>query len=214
MSHWTRCLALGACLLLLGASHAGASEITGITSFTATANAASSNTRGFRFRAETDIMVTALGMYDFGADGLGVVDGYDVHLWTDAGVELASVRIQPGTASPLVNGFRYEVIASIVLTGGNIYRLSVDYGDDAAGSEFYYNPTSMTTDPNFTILATSGTAATDLTDFGLQGPNNAFPTATNVPAIGPNLQFTVVPEPATALLLGLGLVVLARQRRR
>lgn len=211
MLRWTRCSTLVGCLLLLGAADASAASF-GIETVTSVNSAASSNARGYRFRAEANLEVTALAMYDVGGDGLGVVDGYDVHLWTDAGSLLASVRLQPGTASTLQNGFRFESIASVFLTSGSIYRLSVDLGDDAAGSEFLYNPSAMTTNANFTILQTSGTAAAGLTDFGLQGPNDAFPTSANVAPVGPNMLFNVVPEPGTGLLLAMGLAVLARRR--
>jgi hypothetical protein len=212
MLRWIGWGGLIACLLLLGAAEAGA-ESFGIETVTSVNSAASSNARGYRFRPEANIEVTALGMYDVGADGLGVVDGYDVHLWTDAGTLLASARVPPGTASPLQSGFRFESIASVFLTAGSIYRLSVDLGDDAAGSEFLYNPSAMTTNANFTILQSSGTAVAGLTDFGLQGPNDAFPTSPNVAPIGPNLLFNVVPEPGSGLLLALGLAVLSLRRK-
>lgn len=212
MLRWMRCGVLFAGLLLLGATQAGAASI-GIESVTSSNSAASSNARGYRFRPEVNIEVTALGMYDVGADGLGVVDGYDVHLWTDAGALLASVRLQPGTASPLQSGFRFENIASVFLIAGTIYRLSVDLGDDANGSEFLYNPSAMTTNASFTILQSSGTAVAGLTDFGLQGPNDAFPTSPNTAPVGPNLMFNVVPEPDTGLLMLLGLALLSRRRR-
>ena len=214
MLRWHRCWILAVCLVLFGATEAGAASF-GITSVTSANTTSSTGARGYRFRAEATLSVTALAMYDVNGDGVGLLDGYDVHLWTDAGALLGSVRIQPGTTSPIQSGFRFEAITPLLLSAGSIYRLSVDFGDDANNPEFLFNPSAMTTAAGFTILQSTGTATAGLTDFGVQGPNDAFPgTVSTVGHVGPNLMFDVVPEPGTGLLLVLGLVVIAASRRR
>lgn len=210
---WIVACGVLACCLLLGAGEAGAASF-GIESITSSGNeTSSSNARGYRFRAESALEVTALGLYDVNGDGTGLTGGYDVHLWTDGGVLLSSVRVQGGTLSPIQNGFRFESIASVFLTAGSIYRVSVDFGDDSGSPEFLFNPASMTTNAAFTILQSTGTATAGLTDFGLQGANDTFPTSPNAAVVGGNIMFNVVPEPGTGPLLLVGLALLARRRR-
>ena len=55
-------------------------------SFTSGTFTSTSFSRGWRFRPNIDLTATGLAMFDPALDGLAG-SGYDVHLWTDAGVE-------------------------------------------------------------------------------------------------------------------------------
>jgi class 3 adenylate cyclase/S1-C subfamily serine protease len=75
-------------------------------------------TDGWQFKPSVDILVTALGFYDDGQDGLhrsrpvGIFDGADQWL-------LASVEVRPD--SPLEGVFRWEPVTPLVLHAGHTY---------------------------------------------------------------------------------------------
>src|SRR5262245_8631385 len=65
---------------------------------------------GYRFLANADSFVTALGAYDFGLDG--IQGGAAVGLYTLAGELLASANVPGGTSGSFLDGyFRYVDIA-------------------------------------------------------------------------------------------------------
>ncbi|MGH0032771.1 MAG: PEP-CTERM sorting domain-containing protein [Myxococcota bacterium] len=175
---------------------------------------ASSQARGYRFRVESPLQVTGLALYDVGGDGIGIEGSYDLHLWTDAGVLLASATLQTGDAAPLFEGFRWVEVAPLQLDVGAVYRLSVDLGDGAGGAELLLNPTAIETHAAFTLLANVGPGEAGLDDYGLRGPDDAFPGEVDYPTIGPNVVFSLVPEPGSGLLLAAGLLALCGRSRR
>ena len=208
-ARWVLWILLGSLLL---AAEGRASSL-GIESISAALTTASSEARGYRFRAEADLLVSGLALYDVDGDGLGLEGSYDVHLWTDQGVELAMVTFYAGYPFPIQNGFRILEIPQVLLSAGEIYRVSVDFGDGAGGPELLLNPTQIVTHEAFTLIANVGSDAAGLDDFGLRGPDDTFPIHADWPTVGPNIVFTVAPEPGTGLLLAAGLLGLAVRRR-
>ena len=65
------------------------------------------------------IAITALGVYDYGGDGL--TNSHAVGIWSNDGTLLASTVIPAGTAAPLIDGYRYSSITP-VLYSTSIFR--------------------------------------------------------------------------------------------
>ena len=77
-----------------------------------------------------------MGVYDIDGDGLTLSSsgnasgGVNVGLWDDTGTGLGQVVVPGGTDAPILDGFRYENLAtSIELTSGEFYRVAVHMGD-------------------------------------------------------------------------------------
>ncbi len=77
---------------------------------------------GWRFQANTNGVITSLGVYDENGDGLNTAK--PVGIYTDAGVLIASTIVPAGIAATLIGNFRYQAIAPITLTAGSIYRVA------------------------------------------------------------------------------------------
>ena len=180
-------------------------------SFVASSQVSSGLSRGWRFRPNVNLLATGLAIFDIDPAGLQGT-GYDVHLWTDAGIELAATRIPAGATAPLVNGFRTADLDSpVLLNAGEIYRVSADYGDSFVPNvvEYFRDPTAVTMNSQVTLIANTGTGAAGLNDFGLLANNDEFPTTADVQEpLGPNVVFTAVPEPSSfaCLVFGFGFV--------
>ena len=164
-------------------------------------------TRGWEFTVLQPITVTALGLWDLGADGFGVA--HDVGLWDNASTLVASTNFAAGLTGALgADNFRYLAVTPVGLAPG-IYRIGAHYLDGspdeiaqdaapvgAAGFVAYVGP-----------RLDRGAALADPTEI----------SAVAGGAFGPNFLFTpqaVVPEPATWALLAGGLVVLGGVARR
>lgn len=168
---------------------------------------ADGDTVGWAFSLNQSITVSQLGFNDVTpADPLTVA--HLVGLWDSAGNLLASIMIQPG--SNLINGFRYEAIAPIVLAAGQTYILGAFYAADNTTADGYVTgATSATFDPVLNFLGPRRDP--DGAQTGL-----VFPSVVSAGngRFGPNMLFTVVPEPATYALLGAGLTIVGIRFRR
>ena len=160
------------------------------------------------FTPNVNITVTDLGYYDgvthSHAVGLyevtsvvgnplnynGTVSGVlgSTTLTSVTGNLLASTIIAPNAGS-LVNNFRYNAITPVTLVAGQLYAVD----------GYYSGP------PDQGVYATGGTGADPsitfkyyLWDYAATGPDLPLNTYTP-PILGPNFQFSAVPEPTTMI---------------
>lgn len=102
-------------------------------------------TLGYRFRVETDIEVTELGVYDQGGDGLHT--NHTVAIWSvGGGAPIVSATVPSGTDGILDGHFRYVPVAPITLLknteyviGASDYAGGLESGASAAQG-FYASP--------------------------------------------------------------------------
>lgn len=79
---------------------------------------------GARFTVQAGHVVTVrgLGFFDEGANGLAAAA--QVGLWTDAGALLGSVTVPTGTAAPMINNIRYQMLGTPVVLNPGTYRVA------------------------------------------------------------------------------------------
>lgn len=106
-------------------------------------------TDGFEFTVKVPFTVTALGIFDKGADGLG--GPAQVGIWDASQNLLTSVTVPTGTGGTLDNYFRFASITPYLLTPGTVYIIGAYQGSDDATSIFAQGGTG-TVDPNVTII--------------------------------------------------------------
>jgi len=180
------------------------------------------------FTPNVNLTVTALGYYDgvsySHAVGLyevtsvvgnptdysGTVSGVSgaTTLTSVTGSLLASANVAPNTGS-LVNNFRYEAITPVTLVAGQLYAVDGYYAGPP--DQGVYSTAGVGADPSITFNYY-------LWDYAASGPDLPLNTY-SPPIIGPNFQFTAVPEPTTMiagalLLLPFGASTLRVLRRR
>ncbi|MCK5942239.1 MAG: hypothetical protein KAI24_09750 [Planctomycetes bacterium] len=92
-------------------------------------------TRGWRFRAEQDVVVTSVGMWDRGSDGLQ--SSHDLAIWTaDGSSQLLLTQIPAGASAPLMGPeqgpgrFRYHGVPPLTLMAGQEYVIGMQVGGD------------------------------------------------------------------------------------
>jgi len=108
-------------------------------------------TLGFRFRADSDLKITALGAFDYLGDGLATT--HIVGIWpTNGGAPLATVTIPSGTNAPLLGAFRYATVSNVMLSAHTEYIIGASdfYGEDA--DIYPYDPQGFSTAPGVTFL--------------------------------------------------------------
>jgi len=161
----------------------------------------------------TNEFVLALGVWD-GANGMngsvgdGLQSSIPVGLFDSAGTLLASITIPSGTTATLLNGFRYVPIAPIDLLAGDTYTLAAYYSSSAL-DVLHDQGGSPSTSSDFNSYLGSFTGSNTVGSL-------SFPTGhTNGTAyVGPNFEYSNVPEPTTSLLMLSGLSVLAARALR
>jgi hypothetical protein len=87
-------------------------------------------TLGWRFTANADVLVTALGQYDF--DGSGLADDGSVAIYTLDGTLVVSGQVGPGDNAELDDAFRYGRVAPTLLRAGTDYVVASQVPGDQA----------------------------------------------------------------------------------
>ncbi|MCB9509099.1 MAG: T9SS type A sorting domain-containing protein [Deferribacteres bacterium] len=125
---------LAGTLPLAAAENVPAFQLGSVTDFPAS-NLYGASPAGYNFDATlgwsftvgaADIVVSHLGIYDSGNDGL--LTAHDVGIWTSDGATLvASVSIPSGTSATLISGCRYVNITPVTLQAGQTYVIGAYY---------------------------------------------------------------------------------------
>ena len=146
------------------------------------------------------ISVTSLGIFDFGQDGLAV--SHQVGIWNNVGTLLASITVPSGTGGTLVGNWRYiDLTTPLTLAAGSTNRLGASVGTDTWGNE----------------RLPSGVGA-GVSIYGANYGSGVFVFPNNVVTtdgksyLGPNMIYTVIPEPSILLSLGAGFAFLVALR--
>ena len=193
-------------LLLATATGARAASVPAFD-FSITSFAASGPlTVGFEFRVEAgaEVVVTDLGFFDEGGDGLRL--SHDVAIWStnDTSTPRVQATVLSFTADELVNGFRYRPVTPTTLEAGT-YRIGGE--NDFIGS--VQDPIALTgsalSDPRLTITQDQVFRV----DKGY--PNQVFDQAQYYTV---NFRIEPIPIPAALWLFGAGIVALGAVVRR
>ena len=163
-------------------------------------------TIGFEFTVGPDpVEITALGIQ---TSGIGNSPTRGVGLWELDGTPLATVLVEQAN-DPTSDGYTWGALGSPVLLQANTTYVIAARTDNTTYS--FELLTNNLLDPAFSLGAgrwATGSFAND--------PNPAFAANSDATYWWPhaNAQFSVVPEPSTALLLALGLAGISAHRRR
>ncbi len=167
-------------------------------------------TVGFKFTANQNLTVSALGFYDDKQDGLN--SSHDVGIYDLSGTLLTSTSIASGTSAGLDGKFRYSSIASFNLSAGQSYIIA----GLATGDDGYTYGKVGTTIQGLTIDPVIG--IDPLASVYLYAPALSFPTEHFGYDLYPMVNFkydsvSQVPLPAAFPLLGLGLALIGGFQR-
>ena len=194
--------------LTLTSSIVSATMILAVTSFSGGNESISSGTDlprlvGWNLFVNSDMSVSSLGFWDQGLIGLSAA--HQIGLWDSNGTLLSDVIVQAGTSSTLIDGWRYETIAAIMLNAGSSYTIgsTISLNDDT----YIWSPSTVSATGDITF------------GNGVRGSENIsfeFPTLeSNSGRFVPNFIYSTieVSEPSLLGLLSLGLVLLIQRRR-
>jgi len=168
-------------------------------------------TLGYSFTVNSTISIGQLGFWD--QDGDGLTDAHAVGIWDATGATLlASTIIPSGTASPLIDGFRFSNIATLTLGPGEYLAGAYTASDADAVPRF----TTASTIPQITLGSTRYDVVFNAP--GLAAPIGTQGTDYDSGYFGANFRLVTggVPEPSTwAMMLGgFGALGYAMRRRQ
>lgn len=147
---------------------------------------------------EEGLILTHLGLFDLGDDGLiheHPIGVFDLHANL-----LTSGTMPAGTGAPLLDHFRYIDVENLALSMEETYVVSF-YSAQDSGDFLITSPDDLWVNPAVNLIQGRWSW-----DYYFTFPSN--PTSAH--RIGPNFQF--IPEPGTLALLALGALVVARRR--
>jgi hypothetical protein len=162
-------------------------------------------TYGWAFTVSGPVIVTDLGYFDLGGNGLAAA--HPVAIWTSAGVLVQSATVPSGTNASEFNSFLYTPVAPTFLPPGSYVIGGFDGG--SSGDIVIVGASTITPAAGIAYNGSRSVAGAALTF----PPSDAVSNGSSY--FGPNFLFTV-PEPTSnALLLfgGATASVLAWRRR-
>jgi hypothetical protein len=177
---------------------------------------------GFYAPSGTGTTINALGFWDQGGDGLSANHVVALYQYSGSGSSynlLTDVTVQSGTVDSLIGGYRWVDIPTLSLPdngqGGNYYIVFATQGGGDAWTDLSgqtLNPVIGTFGGN-ALISSANTDGYDLSQ-SVPGFLANYDSVSGAYG-GANLAFIQpVPEPATCALLGGGLIMLLRLRRK
>jgi len=150
------------------------------------------STKGWAFTISSPVLMTQLGLWDQGNNGLNA--SHVVTIWTSTGTLVAQTTIPSGTGATLTDGFRYVSITSVLLPAGS-YTIGGFYS--VRSDAFAGNPSTLTTASGITYNGSRSARGFAFPARNFFGNVNSY--------FGPNFQFTTVADSGSTwalLLLG------------
>ena len=173
------------------------------------------DTIGFSFTVGgSALRVSALGVYDNSADGVGLASSNTVGLWTNTGTLLGSATFSAGTGATLTNNYRWISVTPFDLVSGATYRIGAFSFNGESGYSINLPSNGFSTSGDITL--TGAVRSNDFSSFAFPaaGPDTNNPNNLVVRGNAMYSVVTPVPEPATyAAIFGLVALGFAAYRR-